>query len=133
MNNYPNFKDKETFKKAFKANVEAKYAIDFERYKNGQANEIIKLLDKANKDIAKFIKETDGVYTKARYKEIAKKLKDVSATLKENVDPIIADFLVPNCIYRGFCPEVNSCGYWKSDKFKKDLNNYRNLIGRGEE
>lgn len=63
-----------------------KYAIDFERYKNGQANEIIKLLDKANKDIAKFIKETDGVYTKARYKEIAKKLKDVSATLKENVD-----------------------------------------------
>ena len=29
MNNYPNFKDKETFKKAFKANVEAKYAIDF--------------------------------------------------------------------------------------------------------
>ena len=38
-----------------------KYSIDFERYKNGQANEIIELLDKANKDIAKFIKETDGI------------------------------------------------------------------------
>ena len=63
-----------------------KYAINFERYKNGKANEITELLDKANKDIAKFIKETDGVYTKARYKEIAKKLKDVSATLKDNVD-----------------------------------------------
>ena len=31
MNNYPNFKDKETFKKAFKAYLEAKYAIDFEK------------------------------------------------------------------------------------------------------
>ena len=31
MNNYPNFKDKETFTKAFKAAVEAKYAIDFEK------------------------------------------------------------------------------------------------------
>ena len=58
--------------------------------------------------------------------------KLVVQTLKENVDPIIADFLVPNCIYRGFCPEANSCGYWKSNKFKKDLNNYRNLIDRGE-
>lgn len=58
--------------------------------------------------------------------------KLVVQTLKENVDPIIADFLVPNCIYRGFCPEADSCGYWKSNKFKKDLNNYRNLIDRGE-
>lgn len=58
--------------------------------------------------------------------------KLVVQTLKENVDPIIADFLVPNCIYRGFCPEADSCGYWKSNKFKEDLNNYRNLIDRGE-
>ena len=65
-------------------------------------------------------------------KETIEAWKLVVKTLKENVDPILADFLVPNCIYRGFCPEANSCGYWKSNKFKKDLNNYRNLIGRGE-
>lgn len=55
----------------------------------------------------------------------------VVQTLKEEVDPIIADFLVPNCIYRGFCPEPESCGFWKTQKFQKGLNNYRNLIGRG--
>ena len=45
-----------------------KYAISFERYKNGQANDIIALLDNADSQIAKFIKQTSGVYTKARYK-----------------------------------------------------------------
>ena len=62
-----------------------KYQINFERYKNGQANEVIALLDNANKEIAKYIKRTDGVYTKARYKEISKKLKDVSKSLKESI------------------------------------------------
>lgn len=65
-------------------------------------------------------------------KETVEAWKLVVKVLKENVDPIIADFLVPNCIYRGFCPEMNSCGYWKSSKFKKALNDYRNLIGRGK-
>ena len=65
-------------------------------------------------------------------KETREAWKLVVQTLKENVDPVIADFLVPNCIYRGFCPEVNSCGFCKTEKYKKDLNNYRNLIGRGE-
>ena len=65
-------------------------------------------------------------------KETVEAWKLVVKVLKENVDPIIADFLVPNCIYRGFCPEVNSCGFWKTNKFKEDLNNYRNLIDRGE-
>ena len=56
-------------------------------------------------------------------KETREAWKLVVQTLKENVDPIIADFLVPNCIYRGFCPEVNSCGFCKTEKYKKDLNN----------
>lgn len=34
----------------------------------------------------RYIKKTDSVATKARYKEIAKKLKEVSQALKENVD-----------------------------------------------
>ena len=63
-----------------------KYQIDLERYKNGQANEVVAMLDKANAEIAKYVKKTSGVYTKARYKEIAKKLSEVSRSLKEKVD-----------------------------------------------
>ena len=63
-----------------------KYQIDFERYKNGRANEIIALLDKADAEIAAYIKKTDGIYTKARYKEIAKKLREISKKLKESVE-----------------------------------------------
>lgn len=60
--------------------------IALERYKNGQANEILNLLDEANSEIAKYIKKTSSVTTKARYKEIAKKLKEISARLRKEVD-----------------------------------------------
>ena len=63
-----------------------KHQISFERYKNGRADEIIALLDKADAEIAAYIRKTDSVYTKARYKEIAKKLREVSKALKEKVD-----------------------------------------------
>lgn len=63
-----------------------KYQIALESYKNGQANEIISLFDNANKEIAKYIKQTKGIYTKARYREITRLLKEVSAKLKEKVD-----------------------------------------------
>lgn len=66
-------------------------------------------------------------------KETIEAWKLVVKVLRENIDPIIADFLVPNCIYRGFCPEDKSCGYWKTAKFKENLNKYRNLIGRGDD
>ena len=42
----------------------------------------------------------------------------------------MASFMVPNCIYRGRCPEMNTCGYYKTDKFKKELDEYWNLINR---
>lgn len=48
------------------------------------------------------------------------------------IDPEVAAVMVPNCIYRGFCPERNSCGFWKTARFKKELNEYRNLIQRGD-
>ena len=67
-------------------NAVIKYAIDLEKYKNGQAREIVSLLDKANNEMARFIRETKSVSTKARYKEITKKLNEVSQALKENVD-----------------------------------------------
>ena len=63
-----------------------KYQIDLEKYKNGQADEVISLLDKACSDIAKEIKRTSSVATKARYKEIAKKLKEISEALKDKIE-----------------------------------------------
>ena len=33
------------------------------------------------------------------------------------IDPVLADKCVPECIYRGFCPEwMSSCGYSKTEK-----------------
>ena len=33
---------------------------------------------------------------------------------------------VPECVYRGFCPEMESCGYEKTKHFEKQLIKYRN-------
>lgn len=44
-----------------------------------------------------------------------------------NIDPVLADKCVPECLYRGFCPEFMSpCGYSKTKKFEIDLQKYRN-------
>lgn len=37
--------------------------------------------------------------------------KDLKRAIKE-VQPELADVLVPNCVYRGGCPEINECGYY---------------------
>lgn len=51
--------------------------------------------------------------------------KQVKAKISE-VDPILASKMVPECLYRGFCPEwISSCGYSKTEKFKQDLEEYR--------
>ena len=42
------------------------------------------------------------------------------------IDPIMAEKCVPNCVYRGFCPELESCGFVNSQKFKELLEKYRN-------
>lgn len=42
------------------------------------------------------------------------------------IDPTMASKMVPNCIYRGFCPEkCKSCGYWKTKRFEEELKEYR--------
>ena len=47
--------------------------------------------------------------------------------LKE-VDPILAEKCVPECLYRGFCPDgKRCCGYVNSDAYKKRLVEYRNV------
>lgn len=37
--------------------------------------------------------------------------EDFKETLYEQ-EPEIASVLVPNCVYRGFCPEMYPCGWW---------------------
>jgi hypothetical protein len=32
---------------------------------------------------------------------------------------------VPECVYRGFCPEINSCGYSLTDEYEEELVMYR--------
>lgn len=42
-------------------------------------------------------------------------------------DPVLAEKMVPECLYRGFCPEWrNCCGYVNTDAYKKALETYRN-------
>ena len=47
--------------------------------------------------------------------------------LKE-VDPMLASVCVPECIYRGFCPEFDRCcGYCNTKEYKKKLKEYRSI------
>ena len=41
------------------------------------------------------------------------------------VDPVLASVMVPECIYRGFCPEFKSCGYCETEAYRKALEAYR--------
>lgn len=59
-------------------------------------------------------------------KETREAWQQVKAAVAE-IDPVMASKMVPECIYRGFCPEfMNPCGYSKTEKYKKDLEIYRN-------
>lgn len=61
----------------------------------------------------------------------SKETREAWAQVKEaiaEVDPILASKMVPECLYRGFCPEfMNPCGYSKTEKYKKDLEKYRSV------
>ena len=60
-------------------------------------------------------------------KETREAWKQVVEEIRK-VDPILADKCVPECLYRGFCPEfMNPCGYSKTKKFQLDLVKYRNV------
>lgn len=41
------------------------------------------------------------------------------------VEPQLARCMVRECVYRGFCPEMFSCGYAKTEAFQKELEEYR--------
>lgn len=47
--------------------------------------------------------------------------------LKE-IDPILAEKCVPECVYRGFCPETDRCcGYVNTEGYKRKLEEYRKI------
>jgi hypothetical protein len=43
-------------------------------------------------------------------------------------EPELAKVCVPDCIYRGYCYEIDSCGLHKTDAFKSQLMKYREGI-----
>lgn len=46
----------------------------------------------------------------------------------EKVDPVLVSKCVPECIYRGFCPEFDRCcGFCNTEKYKKQLEEYRSI------
>lgn len=52
--------------------------------------------------------------------------EDFKYTIR-TIEPEISAVLVPNCVYRGFCPEMKSCGFWESfvlDLSKEELVNW---------
>lgn len=65
----------------------------------------------------------------------SKETREAWIAVKESIrkiDPIMADKMVPECIYRGFCPEfLSPCGYSKTQKYQEDLIKYRNTEYNG--
>lgn len=60
-------------------------------------------------------------------KETRQAWEAVMAYLKE-VDPVLESKCVPECVYRGFCPEFDRCcGYVNTDEYKKRLEEYRSI------
>lgn len=43
-------------------------------------------------------------------------------------EPELANACVPNCIYRGFCPEFKSCGFADSELFMNKMSDYRYIL-----
>lgn len=58
--------------------------------------------------------------TRALWKEVVDKLKET--------EPELAAACVPNCIYRGHCPEIKSCGIADTATFPLVVNDYINSL-----
>lgn len=41
--------------------------------------------------------------------------------------PELYEVCVPECVYRGFCPELYSCGYCDSEKYAEEVEAYRKV------
>ena len=41
------------------------------------------------------------------------------------VEPEVASCCVPECVYRGFCPEFKSCGFVDTEEYRRQVEAYR--------
>lgn len=58
----------------------------------------------------------------------SKETREAWQMVKDEVaktEPELASCMVRECIYRGFCPEMNGCGYDKTKAFEEELKVYR--------
>lgn len=57
----------------------------------------------------------------------SKETRDVwKAVIEElyKTNSVLASHCVPECVYRGFCPELEECGYCRSPKYEKQREEY---------
>ena len=45
-----------------------------------------------------------------------------------NIEPLLATACIPSCVYRGFCPEIKSCGYTESKAYELSREEYCNVL-----
>lgn len=45
-----------------------------------------------------------------------------------NTEPLLATACIPSCVYRGFCPEMKSCGYVESKAYELSREEYCNIL-----
>lgn len=63
--------------------------------------------------------------------ETTQAVREIQKVLREGGEPELADVMVPECVYRGFCTEEPcKSRYAWTPKFLRDLANYRSTIGR---
>ena len=46
----------------------------------------------------------------------------------KKIEPLLAAACVPSCVYKGLCPEINPCGYNKTQQYLNVRNNYINSL-----
>ena len=56
-------------------------------------------------------------------KETREAWQQVKDAIRE-IDPVMADKMVPECQYRNFCPELQCCGYIHTTKYQEERKNY---------
>jgi hypothetical protein len=62
--------------------------------------------------------------------QASKETKEAWQLLLEKIkekEPELFEICVPECVYRGFCPEIKSCGWSNSKEFKEKLEKYRSF------
>jgi hypothetical protein len=58
-----------------------------------------------------------SIETRLAWEEMLKELS--------HIESMLSALCVPNCIYRGFCPEAESCMFFKTKKYEEELTEYR--------